>query len=148
MGGDDDDGTAAAIGPPQYEALAGFRHAMRAFLAFSEDAAREAGLTPQQHQALLAIKGFPGREQASVGELADRLLIRHHSAVELVDRLCEAGLARREGQAGDRRRVMVVLTERAERLLRQLSAAHWEELRRMRPALAALVGSLEGAPPE
>jgi DNA-binding MarR family transcriptional regulator len=74
-----------------YEALAAFRHALRRFVAFSAEAARAAGLTPQQHQALLAIKGAPGRESLTVGEIAAHLLIRPNSAVELVDRLAELG---------------------------------------------------------
>ncbi|MEO6753630.1 MAG: helix-turn-helix domain-containing protein, partial [Chthoniobacteraceae bacterium] len=71
----------------QYEVLAAFRFALRRFLRFSEDAATAAGITPQQHQALLAIKGFPARDRVTVGELAERLQIRHHSAVGLIDRL-------------------------------------------------------------
>src|SRR5579859_1886698 len=74
-----------------YEALAEFRWSLRHFLGFSEAAARAAGITPQQHQALLAIKGFPGRDKVSVGELAERLQIEHHSAVGLADRLVRRG---------------------------------------------------------
>jgi DNA-binding MarR family transcriptional regulator len=131
----------------EYEALANFRHALREFLAFSEAAARQVGLTPQQHQAMLAIKGFPDRNQVTIGELAERLMVRHHSAVEMVDRLCETGLTRRSPDPADRRRVLVSLTEQAELLLEQLSAVHWEELRRLRPVLAMLLASVDHGPP-
>ena len=78
-----------------YELLAELRHALRRFQRFSQEAARAAGLTPQQHQALLAIKGFPGRDYVSIGELAERMQLRHHSAVGLVDRLARRRLVRR-----------------------------------------------------
>jgi len=138
--------TGSAAGPQlkdeDYEALAMFRHALRRFLAFSESAAQEAGLTPQQHQALLVIRGSPNHA-ISVGELAEQLLIRHHSAVELADRLSHAELLRREADLADRRRVRLVLTPRAERLLTELSATHREELRRLRPMLVKLLASLD-----
>ncbi|HTX66950.1 MAG TPA: MarR family winged helix-turn-helix transcriptional regulator [Opitutaceae bacterium] len=121
----------------EYEALAAFRHALRRFLAFSARAARAAGLSPQQHQALLAVKGAGGRP--TIGALAAQLERRHHSAVGLVDRLARRGLARRERSAADRREVRVVLTVRGERLLAGLSAAHRDELRRVGPALRALL---------
>src|SRR5262245_44158964 len=91
----------------EYEMLAAFRYALRQFLHFSETAAAAQGLTPQQHQALLAIMGFPGRTQVTIGELADRLRIRHHSAVGLVDRLQALGLVQRESARTDRRQVYV-----------------------------------------
>src|SRR5579862_5258142 len=91
----------------EYEALAGFRHALRLFLRFSEEAALAAGLTPQQHQALLAIQGFPERDYVTVGELAERLQVRHHSAVGLIDRLVTQGLAARRISETDRRQVYV-----------------------------------------
>ena len=87
-----------------YVGLAGFRYAVRRFLAFSNAAAADAGLTSQQHQALLAIKGFGGTDGLSVGDLAERLLIRNHTAVELVDRLMRAGLVERSHDPTDRRR--------------------------------------------
>ena len=83
----------------EYEALAAFRRALRQFTAFSAEAARKAGLTPQQHQALLAIKGAPGREMLAVGEIAEALCLRPHSAVELVDRMAELGLVQRHADA-------------------------------------------------
>jgi DNA-binding MarR family transcriptional regulator len=126
-----------------YEALAGFRQALRAFTAFSAAAARAAGLTPQQHQALLAIKGAPGRQTATVGEIAAALLIRPHSAAELVDRLTQLGLAERAGDPDDHRRVQVALTARAEEVLDGLSAEHLRELGAIRPTLLALLDRFE-----
>ena len=122
-----------------YETLAAFRYALRRFLHFSEEAATRAGLTPQQHQALLAIKGFPGREQVTVGELAEKLQIRHHSAVGLVNRLAREELVQREAAPGDLRKVNVSLTDSGMRVLEELSASHAEELRQVGPnVLAAL----------
>src|SRR5512141_1167992 len=93
-----------------YEILAEFRYALRRFLRFSESAAQELGLTPQQHQALLAIKGFPGRERVTIGELAERLQIRHHSAVGLANRLEAEKLIERSATSEDRRKVFISLT--------------------------------------
>jgi DNA-binding MarR family transcriptional regulator len=122
-----------------YEALSEFRYAIRRFLEFSERAASEVGLTPQQHQALLAIKGFPQPGGATVGDLAERLCIRHHSTVELVARLDEAGLVLRSRDATDQRRVRLSLTPRGEELLAELSAAHMSELARIEPALKQIL---------
>ncbi|HXA13670.1 MAG TPA: MarR family transcriptional regulator [Opitutaceae bacterium] len=119
----------------EYQALAAFRHALRRFLEFSTAAARSAGLPPQQHQALLAIKGFPGRHPVSVGELAVQLCVRPHSAVGFVDRLVRQALVRRVPSRDDHRRVQVRLTARGEALLARLSAAHRDELRRVGPEL-------------
>ncbi|MGK9235173.1 MarR family transcriptional regulator [Inquilinus limosus] len=131
-----------ALSKADYEALAAFRHALRRFLDFSGEAAKAAGLTPQQHQALLAIKGFPGRDRVTIGELAERLVQRHHSTVGLVDRLEALGLVRREADPADRRRALVALTDRAEEVLAGLSASHRAELRRLGPTLAALLERL------
>ena len=128
----------------EYETLAALRYALRRFVHFSEDAAQHAGLTPQQHQALLAIKGFPGRDQVTVGELAERLQVRHHSAVGLADRLVAERLVIRAGDEADRRRVYLKLTSRGEALLERLSAAHKEQLRRLRPELKELLERLGG----
>src|SRR5690242_17819017 len=111
-----------------YERLAEFRYLLREFLIFSEQAANRAGLTAQQHQALLAIKGFGAAQPLTVGELAGRLGIKHHSAVGLVDRLLAKSLVRRQTGARDRRQVLIRLTARAERLLARLSATHRAEL--------------------
>jgi len=125
--------------------LAEFRYLVRRFLEFSEAAARRAGLTPRQHQALLAIKGFPADRSPTVGELAGRLCIRHHSAVELVDRLVDADFCTREHDPEDRRRVILALTDAAEGRLALLSAIHLEELRSLRPALLQILERLEGS---
>lgn len=131
-------------GPAQvdYEALARFRHQLRLFLAFSEMAAQKAGLTPQQHQALLAIKGFSGPDPVSIGDLARFLLIRHHTAVELVSRMEKLGLLSRVVDAEDGRRVLVLLTKKGERKLQALSRIHVEELRSVSPALGKILHSL------
>ncbi len=123
----------------QYENLAAFRYALRQFLRFSEDAAKRAGLTPQQHQALLAIKGFPRRDEVTVSELAERLQLRHHSTVELLDRLAKLRLAARAQSDSDRRQVNVRLTPRGEQVLDKLSSAHEEQLRRIGPELTGLL---------
>ena len=132
----------------EYETLASFRYALRQFLRFSEEAARSLGIEPRQHQALLAVKGFPGRDRITISELAERLQIRHHSAVGLVDRLVAHGLLARETAAGDRRQVYIMLTEHGETVLEQLAATHKEELRRLGPEIHALLDRLsEGAEP-
>lgn len=131
------------LAAPDYRLLAEFRYLLRQFLAFSEEAALEAGLAPQQHQALLAIKGRTGPEAPTIGRLAERLLIRHHSAVGLVDRLADGGFLKRSTGRGDRRRVTVSLTPKGEAVLAKLSAAHRAELRRMTPLLKPLLGMLE-----
>lgn len=113
-----------------YKALAAFRHALRQFLTFSEAAAREAGLTPQQHQALLAIKGHPSGGPVTIGDLAGQLLIRHNSAVELTNRLVGGGFVEKVTGADDRRQVILVLTDAAEAVLDALSSSHLTELRR------------------
>lgn len=128
----------------EYEALAAFRYGLRQFLHFSKAAAEAAGLTPQQHQALLAIKGFPDREKISISELAERLQLRHHSAVGLADRLVSARLAFREPDSKDRRRVYLALTSRGESLLQELSSAHKDQLRRVGPQLSTLLENLRG----
>ena len=127
------------LGKADYEALAAFRHALRRFAAFSAEAAHDAGLTPQQHQALLAIKGNPGADAMSVGEIARSLLLKPHSALELVNRLADLDLVVRTTDPADHRRVQVELTERAEAMLHALSAAHLEEIRSIRPTLRGLL---------
>ena len=134
---------ARRVGAKDYETLAAFRRGLRRFLAFSEAAARNAGLTAQQHQAILAIKGHPGAQAMTVGELADHLMIRHHSAVELVDRLVKADLVLRLETAADRRRVGLALTPKAGGILAELSAIHLEELKNSREMLTELLARLE-----
>ena len=126
----------------QYETLAAFRYALRQFLHFSEAAAHAAGITPQHHQALLAIKGFPGRDRVTVGELAERLQLRHHSAVGLVDRLVAEKLVARAPSTADRRQVFIALTSRGESVLAKLSSTHSQQLRRMGPGLSRLLKQL------
>lgn len=128
-----------AMGNSAYAALAQFRLQVRTFLAFSETAAQRAGLTPQQHQALLAIKGFAGRDAASVGDVARFLLIRHHTAVGLVDRISKLGLIKRVADPQDARRVLVKLTAKGEQKLRALSRIHLQELRAASPALSRIL---------
>ncbi len=123
-----------------YETLAAFRYALRRFIHFSEGAANAAGITPQQHQALLAIKGFPARDKITVGELAERLQLRHHSAVGLADRLMVEKLVTRLPSAEDRRQVLLQLTRRGEEVLEKLSAVHREELKRIGPEISQLLG--------
>lgn len=130
------------LAPRHYELLAELRYALRRFLHFSAEAAADVGLTPQQHQALLAIKGFPGRDRVSIGELAERLHLKHHSAVGLVDRLVARELVRRVAAKGDRRRIEVGLTAHGESLLRRLSEAHLAELRQRGPELRRMLASL------
>jgi DNA-binding MarR family transcriptional regulator len=129
-----------------YEMLAEFRATLTRFLAFSEEAARRAGLMPRQHQALLAIKGFSRNDGPTIGDLAQRLRIQHHSAVELVDRLVEAGFCARTHDPLDRRRVMLSLTKAAEERLAELSAAHLGELRSLRPVLLQVIDRLGDGP--
>jgi len=131
-----------SLAQSDYAALAAFRAALRTFLEFSAAAARLAGLAPQQHQAMLAVKGAGAGAGLTVGALATHLRLRPHSAVGLVDRLARHGLVRRERSADDRREVRVRLTARGERRLAGLAAAHREELRRLAPALRSLLADL------
>lgn len=119
-----------------YRALAEFRFQIRRFLRFSEEQVRQHGIEPQQHQLLLTIKGLPEDVVATIGELAARIQLRHHSVVELVDRLEEHGYVVRQAGQQDRRQVIVHLTSAGSNLLRKLSLAHHEELESAGPALA------------
>jgi DNA-binding MarR family transcriptional regulator len=119
-----------------YAALAEFRYLIRCFLEFSEDEAKLVGLTPRQHQALLSIKALGGEgSPVSIGDLAERLRIRHHSAVELVNRLVEKELVERITDSADHRRILLRLCPKGEASLAELSAAHMNELSRIRPML-------------
>lgn len=124
-----------------YATLANFRYALRQFVRYSERAAEAAGLTPRQHQALLAIRAGPGGT-LHVGELAERLFLRPHSASELVQRMEEQGLLRRLARTGDKRQVALRLHERGETVLEYLSKSHRIELLRLRPMLQELLASL------
>jgi DNA-binding MarR family transcriptional regulator len=134
----------AKITKTEYETLAALRYRLRQFLRFSEEAAHLVGLTPQQHQALLAIKGFPRRGRVTVGALAERLQIRHQSAVGLADRLAANDLVRRKANASDRRRVNLALTAHGEKVLENLSTAHRAQLRRIGPEIEFLLKRLRG----
>jgi DNA-binding MarR family transcriptional regulator len=123
--------SSARVTKAEYEALAAFRYNLRQFLHFSESAAETAGVTPRQHQALLAIKGFPGRDSVTIGELAEQLQIAHHSAVGLVDRLGAQKLIIREASTEDRRQVYVRLSTHGTEILQKLTNAHKDELRRL-----------------
>ncbi|HEV2915341.1 MAG TPA: MarR family transcriptional regulator [Pyrinomonadaceae bacterium] len=130
------------LAKPEYEKLSAFRYALRRFLRFSEEAAASLGLTPSQHQALLAIKGFPGRDHITNGELAERLQIKHHSAVGLANGLEAQGLIVRGEGERDRRKVHLSLTRRGAELLERLTAIHREELRHVAPQLSVILESL------
>lgn len=118
-----------------YEELLGFRTALRRFLRWSEDQARAVGLTPAQHQLLLAIKGHPGEAAPTIGELSDYLVSKHHSVVELIDRAVDAGLVERHRDDADHRIVHLELTALGEERIEELSQLHREELRRLAPLL-------------
>src|SRR5690348_3951627 len=127
------------ISKPEFESIAAFRYAIRKFLRFSEQAARRERITPQQHQLLLAIKGFPGRDRATVSELAERLQMRQHSMVGLIDRTEAQGMVRREPGTVDRRQVFVRLTPKGEEVLLRLAVQHRRELLTMQEALRVTV---------
>lgn len=124
--------TRGRITKRQYETLANFRYELRRFLRYSEQVTRKNGVTPLQYQLLLHIKGYPGRESASVSELAERLQAKHHGVVALITRCESLGLVRREVDESDRRRVFVQLTEKGERRLEKLAELHRSELLTMR----------------
>lgn len=127
-----------------YHRLAGFRLSLREFLAKTEANARSVGLTPQQHQALLSIKGgYPGQDTISISQLADHLLIKNHSAVELVSRLVKADLVAREQSSDDRRTVCVKITPKGEEMLAELSKASLDELATSAEAMRRLIADLE-----
>ena len=120
----------------EYRALADFRYNIRRYLRFSEHAARQAGVEPQQYQFLLAIKGMSDDVRCTVGELAERMQIQHHSTVELVDRMAEHALVVRKRGNEDRREVLVQLSAKGEKLLRDLAIHHRNELKELAPQLA------------
>jgi DNA-binding MarR family transcriptional regulator len=132
----------------EFRALAEFRYRIRIYLNGSEEAARNAGLEPQQYQLMLALRGLPVGREASIRDLAERMQLRHHSVVELVDRLERSSLLRRERSQSDRRQVIVHLTPRGEKILTRLAKQRIAELRTSAPALVkaltALVRSTQG----
>ncbi|HTL64973.1 MAG TPA: MarR family winged helix-turn-helix transcriptional regulator [Pseudolabrys sp.] len=117
------------------ERLAQFRYRLRCYLRFSEEVTRREGITPLQYQLMLQIKGFPGREWATVGELADRLQAKHHGVVSLISRCEAAALVKRSIGRSDRRRVEVQLTKKGDKCLLQLASLHRAELRSLQGPL-------------
>ncbi len=114
-----------------YEFLGDFRYSIRKFLRFSEAAARNHGLTPQQHQLLLAVKGYPGRDYVTPGELAERLQITHHACVGLIDRCEQLDLVTRKPNPDDGRSVLIEVTDKGLGILQTLSEIHLEEIKRI-----------------
>jgi DNA-binding MarR family transcriptional regulator len=131
-----------ALTDQQYRDLLRFRTSLRTFLRWSEEQAAAAGLTAQQHQLLLAIRGHDGDGAPTVGDVAAALLLKHHSLVELVDRAEQAGFVRRTSDSVDRRIVRLTLTRSGRRVLERLSAAHLQELSRLAPAVERVARGL------
>ncbi|MGA1989097.1 MAG: MarR family transcriptional regulator [Candidatus Sulfotelmatobacter sp.] len=127
---------------PDYQALAEFRYQIRKFLHFSERAVQAAGLERGQYQLMLAIKGMPEGVRPRIRELANRMQIQHHSAVELINRLEAGGYVRRERAQDDRREVLLALTPKGERVLAELALHHQDELRSAAPSLVAALRRL------
>ena len=132
--------------PEQYRALAAFRYELRRFLAFSSREAETAGLAPQQYQALLAIRARADERPFTIGELAEQLLVRQHSAAELVNRMETAGLVRRAPAPGDARRVAVLLTPEGEAAIDSLAATHLHELTQNEGLVGRLLTLLDKDP--
>ena len=134
--------TGARLASAEFQTLAAFRYALRRFLAFSEAAANAGGLLPQQYQALLAVKGAANGHAMTIAQLAEQLIIKHNSAVGLVDRMAVEGLVTREASTADHRKVLIRLAPKGTRLLERLAATHRAELRRMAPELKRLIAFL------
>ncbi len=134
-----------AVSVAEYRALAEFRYQIRRFLNVSEQAARAAGLEPQQYLLLLALRGLPEGKQATILTLAERLQLRHHSVVGLIDRLEKRGLVRRVRGKEDRRKVLISLTARGEQILGNLARKRLAELRATGPELVRALGAVIGA---
>lgn len=140
--GNDPEARRKDVSSAGYRQLAEFRYRIRQFLRFSEETARSNGVEPQQHQLLLAIKGLPERTRPTVSALSQRLCLRHHSTVELIDRLVEQRAVARRHSNVDRREVLIELTPHGEELLHRLSILHWQELRVSGPALSEALSAL------
>lgn len=136
------------LSPGDYEALSNLRYALRKFTEFSSDEVTKHGLTSQQHQALLAIKGNASGQAMTVGMLAERLLIAPHTATELVGRLVDGGYIVRQSDPGDKRRQTLQLTEKADDALHRLSAIHLKEIRDMAPELVRILIRLQSGSAE
>jgi DNA-binding MarR family transcriptional regulator len=127
---------------PNFKAMAELRYQIRRFLRFSENAARQAGIEPQQHQLLLAVRGLPDGVKPTIGVLAERMQLQHHSTVELVDRLAERGFLCRLRATDDRRQVFVKLTSHGEEFLQKLALHHLHELQSVGPTFMRVLQSL------
>jgi DNA-binding MarR family transcriptional regulator len=127
---------------PDFKAMAELRYQIRRFLRFSENAARQAGIEPQQHQLLLAVRGLPDVLKPTIGVLAERMQLQHHSTVELIDRLVERGFLFRLRSTDDKRQVLVKLTHDGEEFLKRLSLHHLQELQSAGPAFVKILQSL------
>jgi DNA-binding MarR family transcriptional regulator len=127
---------------PDFKAMAELRYQIRRFLRFSENAAREAGIEPQQHQLLLSVRGLPDNVKPTVGVLAERMQLQHHSTVELIDRLAERGFLCRLRATDDRRKVLVKLTHDGEEFLNKLSLHHVQELQSTGPKFVKILQTL------
>jgi DNA-binding MarR family transcriptional regulator len=130
------EGSAPEFPVSAYRQLAEFRFAIRRFLHFSEQAAREHGFEPQQHQLLLAVKGLPEGIRPTITALSARLCLKHHSTVELIDRMVERGVVARRASEEDKREALIELTRAGEQALKKLSILHWQELQKQEPALS------------
>ncbi len=127
---------------PDYQAMAELRYQIRRFLRFSENAARQAGIEPQQHQLLLAVRGLPEGLKPTIGVLAERMQLQHHSTVELIDRLVDRGFLCRLRATDDRRQVLVKLTRDGEEFLKRLSLYHMQELQVAGPKFVKILQGL------
>ena len=127
---------------PDFKAMAELRYQIRRFLRFSENAARQAGIEPQQHQLLLAVRGLPEGLNPTIGILAERMQLQHHSTVELIDRLVDRGFLCRLRATDDRRQVLVKLTHDGEEFLKKLSLYHLQELQAAGPKFVKILQSL------
>lgn len=127
---------------PNFKAMAELRYQIRRFLRFSENAARQAGIEPQQHQLLLAVRGLPDHLRPTIGVLADRMQLQHHSTVELIDRLVDRGFLCRLRATDDRRQVLIKLTRDGEEFLKKLSLHHLQELQSVGPTFVKVLQSL------
>jgi len=139
-----DDAAQPSFSDADYRKLAAFRAALRKFLRLSEEIVQAAGLTPQQHQTLLAIKGFDSKRRPAIKDVAALLQIRHNSAVGLVSRLDAHGYIRRIASQDDRRSVFVELTRKGEAMLQRMTQAHRAELRHIGPEIRRLLAELAG----
>jgi DNA-binding MarR family transcriptional regulator len=134
----------AGVSVGDYRSLAAFRYEIRKFLAFSEQAARKAGIEPKQHQLLLSVRGLPKGARPTIGTIAERLCVQHHTAVALVDKLEKRGLLVRDRSSKDRREVLLKLTPEADALLRGLSSQHRQQLRSVGPTMVTALQTILG----